>query len=82
MNHFTLGGWVSLSISLGARKLSMEHHVLFRAVFFDLEKDRDAFLELSGEEFPDEFFVPETLGGVPIIQNKFSPILAKQQNAP
>lgn len=70
MNFFTLGSWVALSISLGAKKETLAKHTAYRAVFFDRVEDRDAFLDLSQKEFPDEVFFRGTIDQVPAIQNK------------
>lgn len=68
--EFSLGRWVSLSISLGAKEESKMIHLMYRAVFFTEKTDRDAFLELSIEAYPFETFVRDTLNGRYIIQHK------------
>lgn len=67
---FTLGGWVALSVSLGAKKESLQRHTAYRAVFFDHEEDRDAFLQLCIVQFPNQTFFRGTIEGVPAIQHK------------
>jgi len=67
---FTLGGWVALSVSLGAKKESTQRHTAYRAVFFDSTEDRDTFLYLCQEQFPAQTFFRGTIEGVPAIQHK------------
>ncbi len=67
---FTLGGWVALSVSLGAIKESLQRHTSYRAVFFHSVEDRDAFLELCLEQFPAQTFFRGTIERVPAIQHK------------
>ena len=71
MNAFTLGAWVAISLSAGGIKRKTEEHTLCRACFFNSEKDRDAFLSLSKEQFPHETFCIGTYDNVPAVINKF-----------
>ena len=67
---FTLGGWVALSVSLGAKRESLQRHTSYRAVFFDSPTDRDTFLDLCLEQFPNQTFFRGTIEGVHAIPHK------------
>lgn len=70
MKIFSLWGWIKLSVACGGLKKSLQEHCVYRAVFFECIEDREAFLELCQEEYPNETFFVGTVNQTPAIQCK------------
>lgn len=68
MNEFTLGGWINFSFQLGGVKKRIRTHVQTQCAFFEKEKDRDAFFELSKERYPEINFTSQTYDGLFVVQ--------------
>ena len=72
MIEFPFRNWIRSSIELGGETRRNDWHINYRAAAFKSESDRNIFLELSREQYPNEEFIPGSLSeySLFIIQHK------------